>query len=72
MLLLIKIYGEGSYYVIDVSKISTITLNFGDYHFDSNANNLDKYIINNKTHKVYYLKGIELNGKTYYARDVRM
>ena len=61
-----KILGEGKYYVIDLTNIKNISLNFG-----WDTNDLDKYIINNKTHKVYYLKGIQLDEKIYYAKDVR-
>ena len=57
--------------MIDLNKLKNITLNFGDYHFDNTSNLEDKYIVNDKTHNVYYLKGIELNDKIYYSRDVR-
>ena len=43
---------------VDVSKLGGITLNFGDLN--------DIFIINKETFEVYYLNGIEFDGKMYY------
>lgn len=59
---------QGSYYYIDLTQISNVTLNYGD----GTLNSKDKYIINTMSHKVYYLNGIVLDEKTYYARDTRI
>lgn len=53
----------GSYYQIDLSKLSNITLNYGG----GNSSNKDIYIVNTKSHEVYYLKGIVYDGKTYHT-----
>ena len=62
---------EGKYYEIDIENIKNISLSLGNYHFDNSQDSSDKYIINNKTHKVYYFKGIQLDEKIYYAKDLR-
>lgn len=55
---------NGKYYVIDLSKLENLTLNYGkDYYkwtsssVASNSNS-DIYIINTTTHQIYYPKGI--------------
>ena len=47
---------EGDFYYIDLYRLENLTLNFGE-----------GYIINDKTLNVYYLKGIEYDGKTYFS-----
>lgn len=47
------------YWKIDVSKLSGITLNYGDAE--------DVFIIDTTTFEVYYLNGIEYDGKIYYT-----
>lgn len=49
------------YYTIDLSKIDNITLNYGSGYLETNT--LDKYIINEDTHVIYYLKGVNYDGK---------
>ncbi len=51
------------YYVIDKNKLSNLTLNYGY----GNLSNKDIYIINEKSHKVYYLKGTIYEGEIYYT-----
>ena len=50
---------DNDVYELDTSKISNLTLNYG------NAD--DKYLIDTVTFKVYYQKGTELQGNVYYT-----
>ena len=47
------------YWKIDVTKLSGITLNFGDEE--------DIFIIDTTTFEVYYLNGVEYDAKIYYT-----
>ena len=53
------------YYEIDLSKFQNITLKYG--HGD--INDMDIYVVNGDTLDVYYYKGIEYKGNTYYTYD---
>ena len=62
------------YYVIDLSALEGITLNYGlennkitDASQTGSFN--DVYIINEASHHIYYVRGIELDGKMYYTND---
>ena len=67
----------GKFYVIDLSKIENLTLNYGEeYEKIKNGetttpqqiNELtDIYIINETSHNVFYVAGINLNDKEYYT-----
>jgi type II secretory pathway pseudopilin PulG len=63
-----------NYYIIDLSAIENLSLNYGrDYETTNsdNANNkTDIYIINEQSHHIYYVKGIALDGVTYYTNDL--
>ena len=57
---------DGSvYYTIDLSKLDNLSLNYGERYNSSEAT--DKYIINEKTHAIYYLKGIFYDGIEYHT-----
>jgi len=56
-----------NYYRIDISKLYNVTLNYGG----GTEENKDIYIINEQSHNVYYLKGTEYEGKTYYTYTTR-
>lgn len=62
-----------NYYIIDLSKISELDLNYGkDYSIIENKEEiindlLDIYIINEQSHTIYYPKGIEYDGKIFYT-----
>lgn len=64
-----------NYYVIDLSKMEDLSLNYGkDYEtiadFTIEIDDLvDIYIINEQSHTIYYPKGIKYDGKTYYSFD---
>ena len=59
------------YYVIDMQALENVTLNFGkDYQTYKEIKNptlKDLYIINEQSHNVYYVQGVELDGNTYYT-----
>lgn len=58
---------EGQYYVIDLNALEGITLNYGKKFSNSSAEEKDIYIINEVSHTIYYPRGIELEGTTYYT-----
>ena len=43
-----------------------ISLNYGE-GFEDYENSDDIYIINEKSHCIYYVKGIEVDGKLYHS-----
>lgn len=49
------------YYIIDIQKLSNLVLTR-----KLTWKNNDAYIINTKTHTIYYPKGVELDGETFY------
>ena len=62
------------YYVIDLNALDGVSLNYG-YDFknitsedDTLAYN-DVYIINEQSHHIYYVRGIEMDGVVYYTVD---
>ena len=62
-----------NYYVIDLSKMENLDLDFGKDYYSitdtttSISNLLDIYIINEATHTIYYPKGINAEGKIHYT-----
>jgi len=52
-----------NYYLIDLSKLYNITLNYGGGTVD----NRDIYVVNEQSLRVYYLKGVVFENSTYYA-----
>lgn len=68
-----NINDNDKYYVIDISKLEKIDLNYGeDYNKIENKeipidNLFDIYIINEQSHTIYYPKGIQYKGKFYYT-----
>lgn len=58
------------YLVIDLEAMDNLTLSYGkgytDFKSDSKENK-DLYIINQKSHIIYYVAGIVLDGKNYYT-----
>lgn len=70
-----KSNAEYTYCVLDLSKLDNLTLNYGSQYnsWGSGQGNLeiqDLYIINIKSHKIYYPKGVKVDGKLYYAHDI--
>ncbi len=63
-----------NYYIIDLSKLGNLSLNYGK-EFESIKNNntgnyTDIYIINTQSQTIYYLKGIEFEEKVYYTKPI--
>ena len=62
------------YYVIDLKALEGVTLNYGkDYENISTEDDTrkyeDVYIINKDSHHIYYVKGINFDGKWYYTNE---
>lgn len=65
---------DGEYYVIDLSKLENLTLNYGkDYkNWDTSSTfqtYQDLYIINKVSHQIYYPKGVKYNGEVYFTKS---
>lgn len=54
------------YYIIDLEAMEGISLNYGKEGYENPNTSDDVYIINELTHTIYYVKGIELDGETYH------
>lgn len=54
------------YYEIDLELLGNLNLSYGNKLSGEN----DIYIVNELTHTIYYLRGIEYNGNIYYTKDV--
>jgi len=66
-----NINDSDNYYIIDLEKLGGVTLKYGKQYKDyltDNQNN-DVYIINEDSHTIYYLKGIEINDTTFYGAN---
>ena len=64
----------GEFYVIDLSKLDNVSLNYGKgfaTYTGTEENLNDIYIINNATHNIFYLNGIQYEGNTYYAKSTK-
>lgn len=58
------------YYVIDLSKFDGLTLSYGkefDSDLSTDKGKKDLYIVNNRSHQIYYPKTISFNKKYYYS-----
>lgn len=62
-----NIADDMNYYIIDLNVMEGISLNYGEYGFQNPNTSNDVYIINEKTHTIYYVKGIEFDGDMYYS-----
>lgn len=65
---------EQTYYVIDLSKMDNLTLNYGSQfkNWESGTTLQDLYIINEKSHQIYYPKGVKIDGKFYYSYKLNL
>lgn len=52
------------YYTIDLSQLDNLSLNYGNGYESMSE---DRYIINEKSHIVYYIKGINYDGQKYHT-----
>lgn len=57
---------NSNYYILDLEAMEGISLNYGEEGFKTPNSSDDVYIINEETHTIYYVRGIELNGEQYY------
>lgn len=57
---------NSNYYILDIEAMEGISLNYGKAGFRNPNTTDDVYIINELTHNIYYVKGIELSGKVYH------
>ncbi len=55
------------YYKIDVQAFDNLTLNYGKGYDDQNSE--DVYIINEQSHRIYYIKGIKSGNIIYYTNE---
>ncbi len=55
-------YDDNNYYAIDLSLLDNLSLNYG-----TASTGKDKYIINEKSHAIYYLEGITYEGTVYHT-----
>lgn len=72
-----EVADTGKFYVLDLSAMENVTLNYGkDYEkirsgeatTSEQINSLtDLYIINETSHNIFYVEGIEMNGDIYYT-----
>lgn len=58
------------YYVIDLSLLPNLTLNYGKGYnnIKNNVASEDVYIINEQSHNIYYTAGINYDGIIYYTK----
>ena len=62
---------NANYYIIDLSSLENITLNYGKEGFENPNSSDDVYVINEKSHTIYYVKGIEFtDGETYHSLEL--
>ena len=55
-----------NYYILDLEAMSGLLLNYGKAGFENPNTTDDVYIINEGSHTIYYVKGIELDGEFYH------
>lgn len=59
------------YYVIDLEALENVKLNYGKdyskYKQNANAELTDIYVINEQSHNIYYIKGVQVDEITYYT-----
>ena len=62
---------NNKYYVVDLEALPNMTLKYGKDYKTYKANPLDTltdiYVINERSHSVYYVKGITFENTTYYT-----
>lgn len=56
---------NGIFYEIDLSKLENLYLNYGNKKTKEDA-----YIINEQSHTIYYMQGVNYNNEKYYTRKL--
>lgn len=66
----INVNDNENYYVIDLSLLSNITLNYGKgyQNIKNGETSSDVYVINEQSHNIYYPKGISYDNIIYYTK----
>lgn len=67
---IINVNDKGKYYVLNLSKMDNLTLNYGREYSNWNSSTQDLYIINEVTHQIYYPEGIKYRDKMYFSEDI--
>ena len=57
---------NGTYYIIDLAAMNGLLLNYGEEGFKNPNTSDDVYIINEQSHKIYYVKGMKLDNEIYH------
>lgn len=59
------------YYAVDLEALENLTLNYGkdykSYQQNPSDDFKDIYVINERSHSIYYIKGIEYDEEVYYT-----
>lgn len=55
------------YYILDLEVMEGISLNYGEFGFKNANSSEDVYIINEESHTIYYVMGIEMEGVKYHS-----
>lgn len=56
-----------NYYILDLTAMEAISLNYGKEGFENPNTSDDVYIINEASHQIYYVRGMELNDTIYHT-----
>lgn len=56
---------EDDYYILDLDAMEGILLNYGEIGYSNPNTSEDVYVINKNSHKIYYVKGITVDGIKY-------
>lgn len=63
---------NGVYYVIDLEALESMNLNYGQDYNTYKTNPSDTltnlYIVNERSHSIYYVQGVLFDNKTYYTK----
>lgn len=66
----INVNDNDNYYIIDLKLLDGLTLNYGrgyDLIEEQQKYSNDIYVVNEQSHSVYYMLGIEYDGEIYYT-----
>lgn len=58
-----------NFYIINLSAMEDLSLNYGKEGFENINKSDDVYIIDELSHVIYYARGMELNGTIYFTID---
>lgn len=58
---------NSNYFIINLNAMEGISLNYGKQGFEAPNSSDDVYIVNEKSHVIYYVRGVELDGVIYHT-----